>query len=120
MKSAQRKKSYQRGLWAENVGVLFLRLKGYQIIERRAKTPLGEIDIIAKRGNILIAVEVKARASQEIAAYSITATQKQRIARALVYWCQHHQNYLALDKRFDAMLVAPWAFPHHILDAWQT
>lgn len=118
LKKSNVNKSYRRGLWAESLGALLLRLKGYRVLATRAKTPVGEIDIIAKRGNVLVAVEVKARQSLEIAAYSISSTQKKRIVRALEFWCQHHQKYRAIDKRFDVVLVAPWTLPKHIPNAW--
>lgn len=68
----QKQKTYQRGLHAETVAVWFLRLKGYKILVRRYKTKVGEIDIIARRGNKIIFTEVKARPSIDIALESIT------------------------------------------------
>ena len=51
----------QRGRRAENIAAMFLRLKGYTILDRRCRTPFGEIDIIARRGKTIVFVEVKAR-----------------------------------------------------------
>ncbi len=115
---SSQKSSYKWGLFAERLGVLFLSLKGYRILARRAKTPVGEIDIIMKRGHILVAVEVKARKTTEMAAYSITATQKRRISKALEYWRQHRLLQKDMDIRYDALLISPWRLPKHIKSAW--
>ena len=116
-KSAK-KKSYNLGVKAEIIAALFLQIKGYRILARREKTIVGEIDLIARRGDILIAVEVKARKSLETAAYAITLKQKQRITRALEIWGQKYPDYVKINKRFDAILIIPWRLPKHIINAW--
>ena len=113
-----KKKSYNFGIRAEITSALFLQLKGYRILAMRQKTLVGEIDIIARRGNILIAVEVKARQSIETAAYAITLKQKQRISRAFEIWGQKYSDYQKLNKRFDVLLISPWRLPKHIINAW--
>ncbi len=50
-----------RGRRAENVAALYLRLKGYRILARRAKLFCGEIDLIARRSDTLAFIEVKYR-----------------------------------------------------------
>ena len=61
-------------------------LKGYRILARRYRTPHGEIDIVARRQQLIAFVEVKARASLDDAAYAVTprpaATHHQRAPRA--------------------------------------
>ena len=113
-----RQKSYKWGLQAENLSLWYLRLKGYRLLARRAKTPVGEIDIIVTRRNVLIAVEVKARKSIETAAYSITPHQQKRISKALEYWLQQNPKHGNKDVRFDAVLMRPWALPIHYKNAW--
>ncbi len=56
-----RKSTYYFGLFAERVVILYLRLCGYRILAWRYKTNFGEIDIIAKKSNLIALVEVKAR-----------------------------------------------------------
>jgi Holliday junction resolvase-like predicted endonuclease len=51
----------KKGLWAEWLGCCVLWLKGYSILARRLKTPVGEIDIVAQKGRTLAIVEVKYR-----------------------------------------------------------
>ena len=69
---ARRIKAWRRGRWAERRAALFLRLKGFRIIARGYKSPVGEIDIVARRGNLLAFVEVKARATLDGAAEALT------------------------------------------------
>jgi len=96
-----------------------LRLVGYRILARDYRTPMGEIDVIARRGNILAAVEVKARGDLRLAAEAVTPRQRRRIRRALDHFLTHNPPLAALAVRFDLMLVAPGAWPRHIAGAWQ-
>ncbi len=70
------------GRRAEIISAWLLRLKGYRILAQRFKTPVGEIDLIAKRASIIAFVEVKARPSAAAAMESVSARQRRRIARA--------------------------------------
>ncbi len=113
----QKKRAYLKGQRGEWIASLYLRCKGYEILESRFKTPLGEIDLLVRKGKTLVAVEVKSRESLENAAYSITPYQQRRIERALLYYLSRKNLPMAL--RFDVILIAPWKWPHHILDAWR-
>jgi len=53
------------GRWGEETAVTFLSRRGYEILARNARTPYGEIDIIAKQGEITIFVEVKTLSSSK-------------------------------------------------------
>ena len=66
MKAAKKIVAFTFGLTAETRSAWLLRCKGYRILARRAKHPVGEIDLVAKRGKLLAFVEVKARRSVEI------------------------------------------------------
>ena len=77
----RRVKAYRRGLFAETVSALLLRLKGYAIVARRYKTPVGEIDLVALKGKRLAFIEVKRRKTQEDAAWTLPARQRRRIIR---------------------------------------
>lgn len=110
---------YHTGLAAEALCRLALALKLYRVLAVRYKTPVGEIDIVAARGRCLIAVEVKARPTNEDAAAAIQPAQQARIARALQMFVQHHPRYAAYDLRFDAMMVVPGRWPRHIQNAWR-
>jgi putative endonuclease len=51
------------GKWGEDTATLYLAQRGYEILTRNARTPYGEIDIVAKQDDITIFVEVKSRTS---------------------------------------------------------
>jgi putative endonuclease len=110
----ERQIAFRLGLSAESRAAVFLIAKGFRILARRWKSPLGEIDIVARRRQLLIFVEVKARAQLDDAAWSVTDRQQARIAAAPEIWLAGHPDESIRDIRFDAMLVAPGRMPRHI------
>lgn len=116
-KSSQRIQAERKGRWAEKVSRLFLRLKGYRILASRYKTPVGEIDIIAKRRNILAVIEVKARTSQETALESIRKKQQHRIHQATTWFLTRNPKLSDLQVRFDIILVLPLRW-NHLQNMW--
>ncbi len=113
-----RAQAYRRGLLAEAVVALMLRLKGYRIVAQRYKTPVGEIDLVALRGKRLAFVEVKRRKTREDAAWTLPSRQRRRIVRAAQYWLAGHPDYAGHDIAFDVVLTAPWAWPRYITNAF--
>lgn len=109
----------RRGQRAEHLAAWWLRLKGYRILARGFRAPVGEIDLIAKRGATLAVVEVKARGSLDDARAAITPRQQARIARATLAYLQRHPLLQRLAIRYDALLLVPGHWPRHIPDAWR-
>jgi putative endonuclease len=95
-----------------------LRLAGYRIIARDVRTPVGEIDLVARRGRTVAFVEVKAR-SGEGAAEALTPRQRRRIVRAAAAFLAIRPTLAALDIRFDLMLVGRGLFPRHLRAAFR-
>ena len=118
--SAERQVAFRTGISAESRAAAFLIAKGFRILARRWRSPVGEIDIIARRRTLLIFVEVKARENLDDAAWSVTPRQRQRIAAAAEVWLAHNPDARIRDMRFDAMLVAPGRIPRHITAAFDT
>ena len=116
----RRRRAWAFGRWAEEICSWHLRLRGYRILARRFRTPVGEIDIVARRGRTLAVVEVKAREQRDAAAEAVSARQRRRIVRAAEAFLQQRPGCASLDARFDVMLVAPWRLPVHMKDAWRT
>ncbi len=118
-------KSYQFGLAAEFVAIMFLRLKGYKILARRYKTFVGEVDIIAKKGNCLIAVEVKARKNIVIQNgflidEVVGKNQRERIKRAIISFVKaHYKKYSHHNIRFDLIVISPYKMPFHLPRFWE-
>ena len=98
---------------AEYAALIFLMLKGYLPIAMRVKTPVGEIDLVMRRGKTLVFVEVKARKQLADAAAAIHATNQSRVVRASQYFLSARPHYQSLQVRFDAMLIAWYKLPHH-------
>src|SRR5436309_111397 len=84
--SPARVAAFKTGLSAESRAAAYLVAKGYRIMARRFRSGVGEIDIIARRRNTIVFVEVKARASLNDAAYAVTAHQQARIIAAAEAW----------------------------------
>src|SRR5437870_947984 len=116
--SPARVAAFRTGLSAETRAAAFLMAKGYRILAKRFRTPYGEIDIVAKRRNLVAFVEVKARASLDDAAYAVTPRQQQRIIDAAQGWLIAHPEHAEFELRFDAMLIAPRSLPRHVLAAF--
>jgi putative endonuclease len=106
------------GLSAESKAALLLIAKGYRILARRYKTPVGEIDIVARRRGMVVFVEVKARDSLDAAAEAVTPRQQGRIIDAAQYWLAAHPDAGECPLRFDAILVAPGKPPRHLPGAF--
>lgn len=114
--------NYARGKYAEFLARCYMRLHGFGIVAKNyvsgRGTTAGEIDFIAKRGNLLVFVEVKQRSSLDNAAYAISPTQQQRLIRGAKNFIKNHQQYRGCDLRFDAVLVALPFSIRHIENAW--
>jgi putative endonuclease len=110
----ERVAAFRTGLSAEVRAAAYLMAKGYRILARRFKTPYGEIDIVARRRNLVAFVEVKARARLDDAAYAVTPRQQQRIVDAARAWLMAHPEHADFDLRFDALLIAPRSLPRHL------
>jgi putative endonuclease len=110
--------AFRRGLSAESRAAMLLIAKGYRIAARRWKTPLGEIDIVARRRRALVFVEVKARVRVDDAAEAVTERARRRIIAAAELWLAHHPDDAEREIRFDVILVAPGRMPQHIPDAF--
>lgn len=119
MSQAARRRAFYRGHFAEILCLWHLRLRGYRVLARRYRVPVGEIDLIARRGAVLAAIEVKARRDAATAGEAVSARQRRRVARALAHFLATRPDLAGLDQRFDVMLVTPRRLPHHIADAWR-
>ena len=112
----------QEGYKAEYAAALFLRLKGYKILERNFKPPrgtgAGEIDIIALKHNVIAFIEVKKRKSIEAAAESVNARVQSRRIRGAEYFLTTRPDLANKEMRFDVILMSPNRFPEHIQNAF--
>lgn len=116
---SKKQRAHRGGHRAEYAAQCYLLAKLYLPIARRYKTPVGEIDLVLKRGKQLVFVEVKARQHIAAAAEAIHSTNQQRVVRAAQYFLQAHPEYAHHHVRFDAVLIAWYRWPKHIPNAFQ-
>lgn len=109
--------NHKTGLWAEYLAAMALFCKGYRVLKLRAKTPVGEIDVLAAKGLTLIAVEVKASKDFDRTAARVDGHKRSRVARCLDWLRTQHSYQHYTDFRFDVIAIAPWRF-YHMMNAW--
>ncbi|NJO37110.1 MAG: YraN family protein, partial [Rhizobiales bacterium] len=85
----------------------------------RTRTPFGEIDLVLRRGQLLVFAEVKARNRIEHALEALRPAQQQRLARAAAIYRRDHPMHAACAMRFDLIAVCPGRWPRHVADAWR-
>lgn len=125
MPRADRETRRRRGLLArlsgrraEVIAALLLMAKGYRILGFRLASPLGEIDLLALKRNILAVVEVKQRTSLEAALEAVTHVQRDRLRRAAARIAALRPSLKDASIRLDLIALAPGRWPRHIPDAW--
>ncbi len=118
-RARSREDAYRHGHVAELLAALLLLAKGYRLLARRYKTPLGEIDLVAKRGRLVAFVEVKARPSRREALESVDNRSERRIVDAADLWLAAHPDAAGLNLRYDMILIVPWRLPEHLPDAFR-
>jgi putative endonuclease len=116
--SLRRRKAERRGHGAERLAALALRVKGYRIVARRYRTKLGEIDLVARKGELVAFVEVKARRSEQAALDAVSFSAQKRIRDAGDLWLSRQRDAHLLSLRYDIVAVTPWRWPVHFPDAF--
>ena len=94
------------GILGEKLARDFLEKKDYRIIETNYRCPEGEIDIIAKRADFLVFIEVRTKRSLKFGSpeESMTPTKKQRLIDTALHYQQAHNNLPTLW-RIDIVAV---------------
>ena len=117
-KNSFRKFNEAAGRRAEAIAALYLQAQLYRIVARRVKTPVGEIDLIARRGDVIAIVEVKSRSFSHQEADALLAVNRRRIVRAAQFWLIGKAELSTATLRFDVIFLAPFAWPRHIVSAF--
>ncbi|MFD1034318.1 YraN family protein [Sphingomonas hankookensis] len=104
------------GRRGERIAGWWLRLKGWRILARRVRTKAGEVDLIARRGDIVAFVEVKTRATAADLDHAIDERRLARVAAAAGLLAPTYAE--GCDVRIDVILLAPRTPPRHIENAW--
>lgn len=115
---SRRIRALRRGALAEYRAALALILKGYRIAGFRYRTKSGEIDIIARKGDLIAFVEVKARRSLEESVCAVSTSSQRRIRAASDVWLSRQPDAALLSQRYDIVSVNGWSWPRHLPDAF--
>lgn len=105
------------GRRGERLAGWWLRLKGWRILDRRVRTPAGEVDLVARKGNLVAFVEVKLRKTAAELDYAIDERRLARVAAAAEVLMPRYAGP-GDDIRVDVILIAPGVRPRHIENAW--
>jgi len=115
--AALRRVAEETGRRGERLAAWWLRLKGWQILDRRVRTPAGEVDLVARRGALVAFVEVKTRRTAAALDDAIDARRLARVAAAAELLMPRYAA-AGEDIRVDVILLAPGTRPRHIENAW--
>lgn len=114
---SSRQVSERDGRRGETLAAIWLLVRGWSILGRRVRTPVGEVDIIARRGNVVAFIEVKWRRSFADAALSLDHYRLRRVAAAAEALAPRHLRP-GDDVRIDAIFVASGRLPRHLVNVW--
>ena len=112
-------RAFLAGTQAEDAAAAALLAAGWQVLARRARTPAGELDLVAEREGLLAFVEVKARPSLAEAAHALGPRQRARLLAGAECWLAANPGHGAAGMRFDVMLVAADGTVRRIADAFR-
>ena len=104
---------------AEDAAVEALARDGWSVLARRARTPAGELDLVAEQGGLLAFVEVKARPSLAEAASALGPRQRARLIAAAECWLAENPGRGAAGIRFDVLLVSTDGAVRRVADAFR-
>ncbi|MDQ6994347.1 MAG: YraN family protein [Mariprofundaceae bacterium] len=117
--------STQKGRAGEEQAALFLQRQGYDILARNIRGGRGELDIVAKKDDIIAFVEVKAHQQRTSSLQAMTPDKCARLRSAAMAWLMKNPKQSMLLCRFDLIMVSPsrglkcWASIEHIQDAFR-
>ena len=115
--TSDRKAAENRGREGERRAAWWLWLRGWRILDRRVRTPAGEVDLVVRKGNLVAFVEVKTRATSAELDFAIDERRLARVAAAAEYLMPRFAGP-GDDIRVDVILIAPRTLPRHIENAW--
>jgi putative endonuclease len=97
----------QTGSLAENSATAFLEAQGFTIVARNFLRRVGELDIVARRGDLLVIAEVRTRSREDYggAAASIGPAKQRRIVMTAALFLQRHRELAGCRARFDVLVV---------------
>jgi putative endonuclease len=114
----KRRRAERSGHVSEYLAAVFLLLKGYRILAVRYRTKGGEIDLIVRKGDVVVFVEVKARVGEREAIDAVSLLAQKRIRAASDIWLARRKDAHRLSQRYDIVAIMPGRLPRHFQDAF--
>ena len=105
------------GRRGERLAGWWLRLQGWEILDRRVRTKAGEVDLVARKPGLIAFIEVKMRATAAELDFAIDERRLARVAAAAEVLMDRYAT-AGEDVRVDVILLAPGVRPRHIENAW--
>lgn len=112
-----RARAERTGRLGETAAAWWLRLKGWRVLDRRVRTPVGEVDLVVRRPGLVAFVEVKRRATAAELDHAIDHRRLRRVAAAAEYLAPRYCE-AGDDLRIDVVLLAPGRHLRRIENAW--
>lgn len=119
MQTDKRRAAEKAGRRGEIIAAWLYRLSGYRVLEQRFKTKIGEIDLIARKKDVIVFIEVKHRPTLDAGVYSVTNSQSARIDGAANLYMARIRAGEHLERRNDIVVTGARFWPHIIKDAWR-
>lgn len=113
-----RRRYEKAGRRAEWLAAIVLILKGYRLLARRFRAHGGEIDIVARRGDVVIFAEVKSRRDLDAAVSAVSAQSRRRIERAADMFMTRRPHLADCAMRYDIVAIAAGRW-RHMRGAWR-
>lgn len=102
--------THQIGQKAEDVALIFLQQKGFQLVAQNYHCKMGELDLVVAQDQLLVFVEVRQRKLSVFgnAAASITLSKQRKIIKTSAFFLQSFPEFEAYDCRYDVIAIDSW------------
>ena len=111
-------KAHADGLGSETVAALWMMVRGWRVLGMRIRTPQGEIDLLARRRDVVAVIEVKRRRTLDEALGAVSPSQRGRLRRAGETLVARRGDLVGCSVRLDLVAIGAGKLPRHIPDAW--
>jgi len=114
----KKQRAEKHGRVAEVYASILYHIRGFRVLARRYRTPVGEADLILRRGNLVVVAEVKyVGRGQSVESAIPSPRQIRRIERSALIFQSRHPETAGVMFRFDVVVVRPWGRFHLFTNA---
>lgn len=99
--------STEKGRAGEERAARYLKRKGYELLDRNVRGGRGELDLVARKDDLLVFVEVKSHRNRESGLLAVHADKRERLHSAALAYLARFPQYSALQCRFDLIILTP-------------